>query len=235
MDGPTSAMSADRYARLAGFLFLFYIVTSLSGSVLMSSFHIAGDVAQTAANVQASELLYRISLIMQLAGNMSAIPLGWSLYVLLKPLNPPLALIALLWRVGESVIGAVAVVFMFLALRVFTGATNSDAAAHQMLATLVINVPRAAFPITVTYFAIGSLLFFWLLARSPLLPRALSLLGVWGSLCAIVLGLGMMLFPAQGTLLQLLWIPLLIAEVGGGLWLLNRGAGRASKITDKQA
>jgi Domain of unknown function (DUF4386) len=221
----TDKKALNVYARLAGFLFLFYIVVYLPGSLIMGSYHVAGDFAQTAANIRGSQTLYRTSLVLQLLGGMTALPLGWAFYALLKQVDKNLALLALLWRVGEAIIGGLAAVFRFMALSLFTGGSATLAPeGQQALASLLLSGPRATFPIAVIYFSIGSAIFFKLLLRSRAIPRLLAAVGVLGSMLATFLGFAMLVFPAQSGALVWFWGPMLVAEVGTALWLLIRGA-----------
>jgi hypothetical protein len=224
-------VNLDRYARIAGFLFLFYIGIAFAGSIIMNSYHVPGDLVSTRENVQAAALDYRLTILMQLAGDMTAIGLGWSLFVLLRPIDPHIALLALLWRVAEGSIGAMGSSFRLLGANLLTTGNPAALPGNQdAMAALMIAAPRATFPIVVLYFAFGSLLFFYLLVRSGLIPRMLGWLGILGSVGAAALALGMMLLPAFGAILQFLWLPLLVAEVATGLWLLVRGCRHSDAV-----
>lgn len=79
------------------------------------------------------------------------------------------------------------------------------------------------------YFAVGSLLFSWLLLRGRLIPSWLAQLGVFASALLVVI------LPAQlvglfggtmswaSSLAWLVWMPMLIFEVIFALWLMIKG------------
>ncbi len=79
------------------------------------------------------------------------------------------------------------------------------------------------------YFAVGSLLFSWLLLRGRMIPTALAQLGVIASaLLVVVLPLqfaglfgGSMSWSASVT--WLVWLPMLVFEVTLALWLMIKG------------
>ena len=79
------------------------------------------------------------------------------------------------------------------------------------------------------YFAVGSLLFSWLLLRGRLVPAALAGLGVLASALLVVIlplqmvGLfgGSMSWSATAT--WLVWLPMLVFEVTLALWLMIKG------------
>ena len=98
-----------RYARLAGFLFLWLIITGLAGALTISHIAGSGTFAETAKRVAASERLYRIALSSELIETLSTVLLAFALYVTLRPIDKLLAQIAMYCRLGETSIGGVGV------------------------------------------------------------------------------------------------------------------------------
>src|SRR5678815_4645292 len=98
------------WARLAGFLFLWLIITGLAGALTTSRIAGSGTFAETAKRITASERFYRIALCSELIETLSALLLAFALYVTLKPVNKLLAQIAMYWRLGESLIGCVGMI-----------------------------------------------------------------------------------------------------------------------------
>lgn len=90
------------YARLAGFLFLWLIITGLAGMLTISHIVGSGTFAETAKRVVASERLYRVALASELIETLSTLLLAFALYVTLKPVDKLLAQIAVYWRLGET-------------------------------------------------------------------------------------------------------------------------------------
>jgi hypothetical protein len=214
------------YARLTGFLYVFVIAVATVGSQITDGFHVAGDYPQTAANIQEGELKYRIGLAIELMACVLVIPLAGATYVLLKGVNKNLARIALLWRVGEAVLGAVYMVFAFLALSVYTGIAGSLGPPEQeVLARMSRIGVRTAFTFAVTYFSFGSAIFFWLLLRSRFIPRALAVLGILASVAVTIYGFVNLILPQQASRIGLAgWAPIIVTELVVGFWLLTKGA-----------
>jgi hypothetical protein len=95
--------SNQRNARFAGFMFLFSLLfPMLNWTFVLSKLTVEGNVAATAHNIMAHELLFRISIVNELIVSISTIVTALVLYVLLKPINKNLALLALLWRLVEA-------------------------------------------------------------------------------------------------------------------------------------
>src|SRR6266481_3731621 len=108
------------YARVAGFLFLWLIITGLAGELTISHIVGSGTFAEKAKRVVASEHLYRVALSSELIETLSAVLLAFALYVTLKPVDKLLAQIAMYWRLGESFIGGAGMILGFLRLSIYT-------------------------------------------------------------------------------------------------------------------
>src|ERR1017187_9360105 len=101
------------YARLAGFLFLWLIITGLAGALTISHIVGSGTFAETAKRVVASEHLYRVALSSELIETLSTVLLAFALYVTLKPIDRLLAQVAMYCRLGEAFIGGAGMIFGF--------------------------------------------------------------------------------------------------------------------------
>jgi len=211
------------YARVAGFLFLWLIITGLAGTLTISRIVGSGTLAETAKRVAASEHLYRIALSSELIETLSALVLAFALYVTLKPVDKLLAQIAMYWRLGESFIGVVGVIFGFLKLRLYGSHDALDTLGTDRLQVLVGLTREAGFAVYNTSaicFSIGSLLFFYLLFKSRYIPQVLSAFGVFASAVVTVICFGSLIFPEHAATLQYGWALMAIAEVTTGFWLM---------------
>jgi hypothetical protein len=84
----TVETSPQVYARIGGALYLIIIVIGFCSEFFVrDKLVVSGDVTATAGNITASESLWRISIV-------CAVPLTLILYVLLRPVNKHLALLA---------------------------------------------------------------------------------------------------------------------------------------------
>jgi len=211
------------YARLAGFLFLWLIVTGLAGMLTISHIVGSGTFAETAKRVVASERLYRVALSSGLIETLSTLLLAFALYATLKPVNELLARMAMYWRLGETSIGGVGMIFGFVKLRLFStpqliGAWGADQS--QALVELTRTAGFAAYNIAAIFFSIGSILFFYLFFKSRYIPRILSAFGVFASVIVTITCFGSLIFPEHAATLQYGWAPMAIAEVTTGIWLM---------------
>src|SRR5690348_3233058 len=93
------------YARIAGFLYLFLIVTYMGGALTLANIAAPGDFAETARSIAASGRLYSLALSSQLVTSVGTILLAFALFQTLKPVHRDLAQMALYWRLGDAFIG----------------------------------------------------------------------------------------------------------------------------------
>jgi hypothetical protein len=226
MEDGSTERTQHIYARLAGFLFLWLIVTGLAGALTISHIVGSGPLAETAKRVAASERLYRIGLCSELIETLSALLLAFALYATLKPVDKLLAQMGMYWRLAESFIGCVGVVIGFVKLGLYSS-PDSIAAFGTIQSQALLSVTHQAGTISVnigaTCFSIGSLIFFYLFYKSRYLPRTLSALGMFASILVTLICLASLIFPEYAAKLQYGWAPMAIAEVITGFWLMLFG------------
>ena len=105
------------YARLAGFMYLLNYALDVCGQVVASMITGSGEFADSARRVFTSAHRYGAALASMTFGWASVVMLGFALYVTFEPVNRRIAQIALCFRLGESFIGAVTVMFAFATMR----------------------------------------------------------------------------------------------------------------------
>lgn len=214
-------------AKVVGFLYLFTMATSIVGFCLRGPLLVLGDAVQTARNIAASEWLYRISIVTDLITIAGVIILVWALYVVLKPVDGNVALLAAFFRLVENSIVAVITLSAFAVLALVSGGDYLRAFdAKQLEAlvyTLAVRVHGAGFNIGFVFLGFGSAVFAYLWFKSRYIPRALAAWGIFSSLVLAIVTLAIMIFPSLGALGLSYMMPLGVYEVGLGVWLLIKG------------
>src|SRR5712691_3380014 len=226
MEDSSTERTQRIYARVAGFLYLWLIITGLAGALTISHIVGSGTFAETAKRVAASEHLYRLALSSELVETLSAVLLAFALYVTLKPVDKLLAQIAMYWRLGESFIGGVGMILGFVRLRLYASPQSFGALGtgqSQALVDLMRHAGFAAYNISAIFFSIGSILFFYPFFKSRYIPRMLSAFGVFASVVVTVMCFASLIFPEYAAKLQYGWAPMAIAEVTTGFWLMFKG------------
>lgn len=213
------------YARVAGLFYFVVLAFDIAGLVITSSIEAGGGFADTARHVSALEGLYRLGLCLALLGSLSTIPLAICLYVTLKPADGNLALMALLFRAAEAAVGAIGIVGAFGLLQVYLAANHPGAFdVDQLRALTVLHPLGTSIEIAAIFFSTGSTIFFYVFLKSHYIPRILCGWGLFASVVYLGAWFTELAAPGVPALVNVLAsLPILIAEVSTGLWLLIAG------------
>ncbi len=215
-------------AKVAGFIYLFTLVTAnFAEFYARGQLIVPGDAVQTAKNIAASERLFRIGTVSNLITFAAVVILVVALYVVLKPINRNVALLAAFWRLAECAILAVITLNDFAALSLLSGAGYLRAFDTQQLQALVymfIRGQTAGYLVGLVFFGLGSTVFAYLWFKSRYIPRGLAAWGIFSSLVVAIVTLAIMVFPSLAAVVTLVYFaPIFIFEVTLGLWLLIKG------------
>jgi hypothetical protein len=223
-------------ARVAGFLYLFTMVTANCAEFYVRGrLIVPGDAVQTATNIAASPGLFRLGIASDLITFAGDAVLVVALYIVLKPINRNLALLALFWRLVECSIATATLASDFAAVLLLSGADSLRALGAeqwQALGRLLISVDTGGNRVAALFFGLGSTLFAYLWFKSRYIPRALAALGIIASLVPTVVPLATIVFStlADAPLRRARsGIPIVIFEVIVGIWLLVKGI-RAPRV-----
>jgi hypothetical protein len=225
--GSITGASPRQLARAAGALYLVNIVLGAFAIGLVPALLIAPDLAATAHNIQAHQLLYRLSLAAHVVVTMTNVPLAVIFYDLFKVVNRRLALLdAFLVLVATSV--EAAGLFGQFAPLVLLGGNAYPAAVPaaqlQALAHLPADLAPVNYSVYGAFYGLDILCVAYLVRKSTFLPRFIGLLLAADGLAYLVYGFTDMLAPGAAAHLNP-WISL-PAPIGEGslcLWLLVAG------------
>ena len=218
-------MTRTTNARVAGFTFLFYIAAGVTGLILSGKAGAGEGVAAKLASIAQHVPQMRLVVLLELLCCFAAIVLAVTLYAITRDVDPDLALMVLVCRTVEGVIGAVslprALGKMWLAT--VSGADAPGPAARDALAASLMELPGWSAPLAAMFFAVGSTFFTYLLVRGRLVPAWLAWLGLAASIL-LVLALPLQLVGIlQGTISYVVWIPMAVFEVVLAVWLIVKG------------
>jgi hypothetical protein len=207
-------------------MYLLVDAAYLTFAFITARFRVPGDFAETAHRIIGSELLYRIGPFSGLVASLCIVFLAVGLYVAVKPLDKHLALLALVFRLLEAAFVGGQAVLGFVVLKLYVSADSLNAFNGKQLSmfvTLHSTADLVAFNSLMIFFGIGSTIFFYLFFRSTYIPRLLSGVGLFGSALVPIICFGSLMWPQHAKMLQLGWVPIGLAEVLVGLWLLVKG------------
>ena len=225
------------YARIAGFTYLLIIVIGLLNAIYIDSeLIVPGNDAATAHNIMANDLLFRIGITTTLLMYASVVVLSWALYVLLKTVDKNLALLGMLLRSGEAILGAGAVLTSFVVLILLNEpgySTVSETEQLQALAGLFLNVRTPGLDIVLLFVGLGGTLFCYLFFVSKYVPRTLAAWGIFTYVSMVLLSLASILFPDHPVIIETVLYALGSGfELVIGFWLLVKGVQLSSNQGD---
>lgn len=228
MTNRTAETSPLVYARVAGFLYILIIIIGvLNGIFIDSNLIVSGNDAATASNIMANDLLFRTGIASILILYASVVVLSWALYVILKTVNKNLALLAMLLRSAEAILGAATVLISFIVLGLLNGQGYSTVFETEQLQALVgvfLNVRTAGLDIVLIFVGLGGTVFCYLFLKSKYVPRILASWGIFTYLSMLILSLVSILFPNHPAIIEIV-----LYALGGsfelvfGFWLLLKG------------
>jgi hypothetical protein len=212
-------------SRILGFAFLLQFFTSLAGGLILNmGLLVPGNTAATLLRIAARPWLLRVNILDEMVSVAGVIWLGAVLYAALRDYGRVSALTAFALYILEAVLGAVSrlAAFPLLALSSQSAATPSAyllAEADRTIASV-----NFGYTLLLLAFCPGALLFYWLLFKSRLVPRALSL---WGFITVIPLFLAVALSILDIKLSFYFAAPYIPFEFVIGVWILFKGVRTA--------
>jgi hypothetical protein len=225
-------MTRRNSARLAGFAFLFYIAVALPAMILGNRATAGSGMPARLAAVAQHLTDMRLVVVLTLLSGMSALTLAVTLYAITRDEDRELALLAMLCRAGEGIIGCFAVSTLGLIwLSTTTGVNAPDTAGAATLASFFLKRDVWSYGTSAFLFSVGSTLFAYLLLRGRMIPVALAWLGVIGSAIAVVEQPLELAGFVHGPLTQLVWLPIGLFELALGPWLIIKGAATPRRMS----
>jgi hypothetical protein len=228
MTNQTAEASPLVYARVAGVAYLVItIVGVLYGILVESKLVVSGNDAATATNILANESLFRTGIVLVLIIYVSVVVASWALYVILRTVHENLALLALLLRSAEAIVGAATVLLSFVVLYVLGDNGPSSAFEPEQLHALAgrfLDVRTAGLDIVLIFIGVGATIFCYLLFKSRYIPKPLAAWGIFTYLSMLSLALVSILFPNHPLMLEhVLYGVGALFELVFGLWLVFKG------------
>ena len=217
-------MNSNR--KIAIIVGVLYIIATVAGILSVVFLGPILDGPDYLINVFENENKVRVGALFEFIMAVAVAGIPIIIYPILKKYNEGLAL----WHVGarifEGVIGIVCAISLLTLLTLsqeFVKAGAPDASCFQTSGTLLIAV-RGCFPVFGTLvFAIGALIFNYLLYQLKLIPRFLPVWGIIGAILLFPAGILALYGHYPSTIDTILWIPTGVYEMVLAVWLIVKG------------
>ncbi len=226
----------NKTARMAGFLYLIYIVITIAADVCRSKLIVYGDAAATARNIMASEWQFRIGITGDLVSAVFFLLTAWALYALLKSVNKDLALLFLLLNLGGVAVSSISLLNQFAAVLLLSGADylkvfQTDQL--QALAMFFLNLHHNGYWIAQIFFGVWLFPLGYLVYKSGFLPRILGIVMMIHFVGWTMTFLQFFLFPGFTAITYVTYPLGFISEFGLTLWLLIMGVKEQKSKTKR--
>jgi hypothetical protein len=219
-------ISPKRIARIAGILYVVVFLAAVFGPIyVQSALVVPGDAAETANRITSSLPLYRAGIGSYLAIFMTEIALTILLYVLMRPVNKTLSLIAAAFRLAMTIIHGLNLLNQFAALLLLSG--NYLAAFEipqiQALAMLFLEAHGLGWSIGMVFFSFHAFFLGYLVYRSGFIPKLLGVLLLLASASYLIDATALLLSPGYTETPIYFAVLITLAELAFPLWLLIKG------------
>lgn len=227
------------YSRVAGFgLLLMAILAMFSNFSVIEGLIIPDDAATTANNIIANEILFRSGFISFVVVLILDVLVAWVLYVLLKPVNKNLAMLAACFRLVYTAIFGIALSNILNVLPLLSGAEyltvfTTDQLNAQVM--LLIHAFNSGWLIGLVFFGFHLLVVGYVIIKSGgYLPRIIGIFLIIASAGYVIDSVAHFLLPNytdyKTIFLLIVAVPGVIGELSLAFWLLIKGV----KVQQKQ-
>lgn len=214
-----------KYARIAGFAYLVTIFLGIfSVNFVLAEIIVPGDNSATLRNIVAEESLFRLGVACEILMYVLVVLLAHSLFVVLRSVDRNLALLALLWRLAEAIVGSAAtVVSGLLPLLLLTSDGGVPPGQIGGLVISLLDLRPAALDVVLIFIGMGGTIFCYLFFRSSYIPRLLAAWGIVTYLTMLLLSFASLITPITESTRMLFYAPGGLFEIIIGFWLLVKG------------
>jgi hypothetical protein len=226
--GTPNCISPNVYAKIGGILYIIMIILGIIEEVFVKGkIVVSGNAAATAANLKSNEMLWRWGIAIELSIIIVTVFIGLVIYVLTKPVNKNLAILAAFFNL--LAIGTEAAYALHLVQAIFpvenTPYLNAFTPEQlNVLTSLAIKSQGMGFAIVLLLFGPFFFVTGYLIFKSEYLPRVLGLLYIIPGISYMLSSFLLILAPEIGAKYYFFVAgPALIGELALSLWLLIKG------------
>jgi hypothetical protein len=215
--------TVNKTSRVLGVAFLLQFITSFSsGAFLRQVWFVPGNISETMLKIANNPWPMRTNILLDMLTALGVIFLGAMLFVTLRKQNEKMALVALGFYILEAALLAASRTEAFSLLRISQEfVTAGNPAYLQMMGNLAFeSMDFVGSTLHMLAFCLGAILFYYLLYKSGVVPRALSL---WGLITVFPMLIGTVSQIFGYTLPFFLYAPYVPFELVIAVWILVKG------------
>ncbi|MFQ5834202.1 MAG: DUF4386 domain-containing protein [Candidatus Thorarchaeota archaeon] len=218
-------MSSDnRNARIAGASFLISYLGLILGAIVMGPFL---ETPLNLANIEPNAIQVGIGVLLESVNGIAVIGIAVMLYPILKRYNEGIALGYLVFRVVEaflSILGSTRVLALIELSHEYIQAGTPAGSYFETLGVLALAERHWTMEMLTVFFILGALIFYFLLYRTEVVPRYIS---IWGFIAVLLISAFNVIFYSGfdlGIAVNLvLVLPMIANEIFLAIWLIVKG------------
>ena len=221
------------YVKVAGLTYIIIILLGIfSVNVIESNLIVPGNNAATFRNIVEHKFLFRIGVTGEVLMYLLVILLSSSLFIILRTVDKNLAMLALLMRVAEAIIGAATVVLSgLIPLHLITIDKVFPSEQIHTLLRLFLDIRGSGLDIVLMFIGVGGSVFCYLFYKSNYVPKFLACWGIFTYLSMLFLSFASLISPdISETFKMVFYIPGGLFELIFGFWLLLKGINVKNSI-----
>jgi hypothetical protein len=214
--------------RTAGVLYLLIIISGLFSELFVrSGMIVPGDATATAENITANSFLFRIGFISDLIMVMSDVGVALLFYILLKPVNHGLSMLAAFFRLAQATVLGINLLNFYLPLLLLSdNSYMSSFSGEQLnsLSLLFLNAHSYGYLISGVFFGISCVILGYLIFQAEYFPKGLGILVVAAGISYLTDCFVNFLFPELASSSEILVMTVaVVSELSLCLFLLIKG------------
>ena len=223
----------QNYARLGGILYLFIIIAGIFGQVAVrSKIIVPNNAIETAQSILQFENLFRLGVGVELLMLIADVSLAMIFYVLLKPVNRNIALLASFFRLVMASISGVNLLNQFSALLLLQGSSflsNVEPDTVNSFAYFFLKSHAYGYHFSLIFFSAHCVLMGYLLFKASFLPKIIGILFFAAAFSYFSNSFSSILAPEIAKMISpAILLPALVAELSFSLWLIFKGIDKGT-------
>jgi hypothetical protein len=203
------------------------VAATIAHFYMPSNIIVPGDAEATVNNIMNNGLLFRIGGVgSELIVLLSEVILSVVLYVLLRPINKTLSLLAAVSRLAMTTIHGLNLINYFFVILLLGGAGYSavfDADQLNALVMLFLDAHSYGFTIGIAFLTLHVFILGYLIYKSGYFPKILGVLFLVAAFGYLIDSFALLLSSSYTMTPVYLAIPIAISEIAFPLWLLIKG------------
>lgn len=223
-------MNTQKLSLWAGISYLLIIATGITAEMgVRASIKVPDDAQATMMKLIAAESTFRLAVVADLIMIVCDVIVALLFFLLLKPVNSPLASLAAIFRLMQATFLSLNLMHLFSAIALVqpgtVAALGREVAAAQMM--MALNAHALGYSIGLVFFGLSLLVLGYLMIKSTYIPRFLGYVMLIVSAGYLIDSGAQILMTQYADFAHLfalvVFVPALLGELTLAIWLVFRG------------